>query len=480
MTATEGADRRLLVIYPPGIGYYVDREFPVLIPGYSTVYALPDPQIASQFRTPPSGFVYPEYVPVVRGLPGSPLANRHVRDLPALLDAVRPSLVVTYECFSSLSDQVARSPRRAGFRHVVLCYETVPAWHSLWGWFPLTRRYARRTCHTADLLVAHSAKASVAAQSVGAPAERILVRSPGVYPPELRDGSLPIATHAPFEVTYIGSLTRNKGVLTLVDAALRLRGSQALGHEFRYSLIGEGPLRHEIEQRAAPLGDRLRLLGRVDEATKAAILAQSSVLVYPSLNIRFGPFVRWEEQTATAAMEAMAAGVPVIASDSGALPEIVGDAGLIFPRGSANALAERLSELGESVVGESMGYTKSHQVALDVTRYGDGGFVEKKLETMNIIANRQLLPGDLQAGRHYTNPGGVRLGVSELTRLGMKKDEMQEVADILHLALNSEKVAEVKRRVSRLRKSHQTVHYSFKTSPAYFYGQTGAKSVSSS
>jgi glycine hydroxymethyltransferase len=136
---------------------------------------------------------------------------------------------------------------------------------------------------------------------------------------------------------------------------------------------------------------------------------------------------------------------------------------------NALALAERLSELGEDVVGENMGFTKSHQVALDVTRYGDGGSVEKRLESMNIIANRQLLPGDLQAGRHYTNPGGIRLGVAELTRLGMKKGEMQEVAEILHLALSSEKSTEVKRRVLRLRKSHQTVHYSFKTTPAYFY-----------
>ncbi|MGA2663331.1 MAG: serine hydroxymethyltransferase [Nitrososphaerales archaeon] len=136
---------------------------------------------------------------------------------------------------------------------------------------------------------------------------------------------------------------------------------------------------------------------------------------------------------------------------------------------NALALAERLSELGESVVGENVGFTKSHQVALDVSRYGDGGLVEKKLESMNIIANRQLLPGDLQAGRHYTNPGGVRLGVSELTRLGMNKGDMVEVAEILHLALTTENGAQVRKRVLRLRRSHQQVHYSFKTSPAYFY-----------
>ena len=47
---------------------------------------------------------------------------------------------------------------------------------------------------------------------------------------------------------------------------------------------------------------------------------------------------------------------------------------------NAYVLAESLAELGESVIGENMGYTKSHQVALDVTKYGDGGVVEKKLE----------------------------------------------------------------------------------------------------
>ncbi len=136
---------------------------------------------------------------------------------------------------------------------------------------------------------------------------------------------------------------------------------------------------------------------------------------------------------------------------------------------NARVLAETLAEEGEIVLGEKLGYTQSHQVALDVTKYGDGGQVEKKLEAMNIIANRQLLPGDLQAGRHYTNPGGIRLGVSELTRLGMGKSEMKEVAKILHVALTTDKADAVKRRVRGLRRSHQRVSYSFDRSPAYFY-----------
>ena len=136
---------------------------------------------------------------------------------------------------------------------------------------------------------------------------------------------------------------------------------------------------------------------------------------------------------------------------------------------NARVLAESLAQKGEHVLGENHGYTASHQVAIDVTKYGDAGLVEKKLEAMNIIVNRQLLPGDLQAGRHYTNPGGIRLGVSELTRLGMGKSEMKEVAEVLHIALTTDKVDAVKRQVRGLRRLHQRVKYSFDNSPAYFY-----------
>jgi glycine hydroxymethyltransferase len=136
---------------------------------------------------------------------------------------------------------------------------------------------------------------------------------------------------------------------------------------------------------------------------------------------------------------------------------------------NARTLAESLAQRGVSVLGENHGYTSSHQVAVDVTKFGDGGQVEKKLETMNIIVNRQLLPGDLQAGRHYTNPGGIRLGVSELTRLGMGKSEMKEVAEVIHMALTTDKVEIVKKRVRTLRRLRQRVKYSFDNSPAYFY-----------
>jgi len=136
---------------------------------------------------------------------------------------------------------------------------------------------------------------------------------------------------------------------------------------------------------------------------------------------------------------------------------------------NAQVLGEELAALGEKVLGERNGYTKSHQVAVDVTKYADGGVMEKKLEAQNIIVNRQLIPGDLQAGRHYTNPGGIRLGVAELTRLGMGKGEMKEVAVILHEAMATDKKREIAARVKDLRRGHQKVKYAFGESPAYFF-----------
>jgi glycine hydroxymethyltransferase len=136
---------------------------------------------------------------------------------------------------------------------------------------------------------------------------------------------------------------------------------------------------------------------------------------------------------------------------------------------NAQAFAGRLADLGDMVLGEKNGYTMSHQVAVDVTKYSDGGVMEKLLESQNIIVNRQLIPGDLQAGRHYTNPGGIRLGVAELTRLGMGRSEMKEIAEVVNLAMGGTKKREVVGRIRELRKGFQKVKYSFKDSPAYSF-----------
>ena len=129
---------------------------------------------------------------------------------------------------------------------------------------------------------------------------------------------------------------------------------------------------------------------------------------------------------------------------------------------NAKAFAQALSNVGFDVLGEKRGFTESHQVAVNVLDYSDGGVVEANLEKANIIVNRQLIPGDIKAGRNYFHPSGIRLGVSEITRLGMDKNQMQEIAEMIKKIVIDKKDPKIVRdSVIELRKKYQKVKFCF-------------------
>jgi glycine hydroxymethyltransferase len=129
---------------------------------------------------------------------------------------------------------------------------------------------------------------------------------------------------------------------------------------------------------------------------------------------------------------------------------------------NAKALAEALASYGFTLLGEKNGYTASHQIAVDVTKFGDGGTIEVELEKAGIILNRQLLPGDIKAGRHYMHPSGVRIGVPETTRLGMKEGEMKEIANFIkRVVVDKKDPVLIAKDVAEFRKQFQHVQYAF-------------------
>ena len=138
---------------------------------------------------------------------------------------------------------------------------------------------------------------------------------------------------------------------------------------------------------------------------------------------------------------------------------------------NAKELASSLHNMGMRVLGEKNGFTASHQVVIDVTTHGDGGSFETELEHANIIVNRQLIPGDISAGRHYLHPGGIRIGTQEATRLGMKETEMKEISEFIRRIIIKREEAElVKRDIKKFRKDYQKVHFAFDTKEeAYKY-----------
>lgn len=144
---------------------------------------------------------------------------------------------------------------------------------------------------------------------------------------------------APFRVAYAGRFVPEKGLETLLEAVARL------GPGVELWLIGDGPHRPVLEALGIQLGlgERIRWVPPQPLERMPEVLAQVDVVVLPS---RTTPV--WKEQFGRILVEAMACKVPVVGSDSGAIPEIVGDAGLIFPEGDGAALAENLRRLRAS------------------------------------------------------------------------------------------------------------------------------------
>lgn len=135
---------------------------------------------------------------------------------------------------------------------------------------------------------------------------------------------------------------------------------------------------------------------------------------------------------------------------------------------NAQAFAQALAAEGFDVLAESRGYTASHQV---LTRHGEidsgaGASAAALLEKAGIITNMNMLPGDTKA----MTPSGLRLGVQELTRVGMGPREMEEVASFYARALlKKEDVQAIKSDVHHLKSDFQHVQYCFDSEdiPAY-------------
>jgi glycosyltransferase involved in cell wall biosynthesis len=142
---------------------------------------------------------------------------------------------------------------------------------------------------------------------------------------------------SPFIVGYLGRLVPQKGVLDMVEALALLPASVCL------RLIGDGILRARILARAAELGvgARVEIVPWTNDVP--AELRRLDALALPSRTTR-----RWKEQFGRVLPEAMSCGIPVVGSSSGEIPNVIGDAGIIFPEGDLPALAAALRRLAEA------------------------------------------------------------------------------------------------------------------------------------
>jgi glycosyltransferase involved in cell wall biosynthesis len=150
-----------------------------------------------------------------------------------------------------------------------------------------------------------------------------------------------------FVVGFVGRFVEEKGLLTLASALAGLKKSS-----WKWLLVGQGKLRTHLAEKCSEWGisDRIIWVESVSHEEIPPYINLMNCLVLPSqTSYKFKTLttVGWKEQFGHVLIEAMACQIPVIGSDCGEIPHVIGDAGLVFPEGNAGALRECLQQLME-------------------------------------------------------------------------------------------------------------------------------------
>lgn len=232
---------------------------------------------------------------------------------------------------------------------------------------------------------------------------------------------------SPVRITYAGYFGAHKGIATLLEAFASL--PPALDPTV-LQLAGEGPEQDAYVNQIEMLGlhGRVQFLGKVAPSDMPMLYAQSDIVVLPSI---------WDENQPVCLMEAMAAGLPVIASRKGGIPELVKDGvnGLLFPAGDATGLAAQLSKLvaksglrqrlGDEARRRVVNSSHDHQARLLLALYKEMMGAAPDRLPRDLVHTRQLyaaigslrprmtgenisLDDKRHRSRHFVPPGWIR------------------------------------------------------------------------
>jgi glycogen synthase len=187
-------------------------------------------------------------------------------------------------------------------------------------------------CRRADEVIVLTERLAARLRAEGQPEDRVHVIPSGVVSADFSDqlpDPFPDIPHP--RLVFVGRLNRQKGVRVLAEAVGSMREP---GHVL---FVGDGQERRAVERIIArsPARDRVHLLGFRPHHEIAAILRHTNVFVLPSMY----------EELGSVLIEAMQAGAPIVASDTGGIPAAVGDAGMLVPPGDPAALAAAMDRL---------------------------------------------------------------------------------------------------------------------------------------
>jgi glycosyltransferase involved in cell wall biosynthesis len=259
--------------------------------------------------------------------------NFHLHFYPGLgkqVRRVRPDLVhIDEEPYNLATAHALWLARRSGARSLFF------SWQNLLRRYPLPFHWLERyVLSRVDYAIVGNQESCQVWRAKGYHGPMAVIPQFGVDPEVFQPATKPAGRG--FIVGYVGRLAEEKGVDLLLDALDGLDGT------WRAYVLGSGPASDALHVRARRLGlaNRVSFDPWIPSSQMPAYYRQLDALVLPS---RTRP--NWKEQFGRVLVEAMACGVPVIGSDSGEIPHVIGDAGLIFPEEQVDILRAHLARL---------------------------------------------------------------------------------------------------------------------------------------
>ena len=267
----------------------------------------------------------------------------HLRDLTKRLKGF--DILHALETHNTHSYQAALARNAYGGRLVITVWETIPGRGES---HPLRTARKRFVTRQADAFLAVTQRTRQMLLKEGVEDRRIHVIPMGIdlthFNPRVHRQGYRDAwgcRSEDFVVLCVARLVPEKGVDHLIQAALSLRRENR-AQPLQLILAGDGPKRKVWESWVIREGaaEYIRFIGQQPYDQMPRVLASADALVLPSIPTHF-----WEEQFGYALVEAMAMGLAVVSTQSGAIPEVTGDAAMLVPPGSSLALAEALAGL---------------------------------------------------------------------------------------------------------------------------------------
>ncbi len=181
----------------------------------------------------------------------------------------------------------------------------------------------------ADWAICHTQKSASALWEEGFPENKISIVRLGVDKKRFRPAN---KTSKKIKFLFVGRLVEEKGIVDTIDAIIRVM--HALTSEFAFQIVGSGPLKNLISNkiRKNELTDRI-LLSEIKYQDIHTAYNSSDILIAPSKRTE-----TWEEQYGMVFPEAMSCGLAIITSGSGAIKEVVGNAGLYLKETNAESI----------------------------------------------------------------------------------------------------------------------------------------------